>query len=122
MAVLPRDRDSRKAAFCPSHAQEFPSGLPDFDKVYEVLSASPQSAPPLNEALARRFVSWPGDTVAPQSVLAWRDPAGCHMRVLLPKMPNWATIEYLLMLGEDFSALLPAPDHRQEHHCGRNGF
>jgi hypothetical protein len=111
MAVLPRDRDaiSGKTAFCPSQAREFPSGLPDFDNRYEVLSANPQSAPPLSPALARRFVSWPGNAVAPQSVLAWRDPAGCHVRLHLPKMANWATIEYLLLLGEDFCARLPTP-------------
>lgn len=112
MAVLPRDRKSvsGKTDLCPSQAREFPSGLPDFDTVYEVLAATPQlSASPLSESLAKRFVKWPGDTVAPQSVLAWRDPAGCHLRVHLPKMPNWSTIEYMLTLGEDFCASLPTP-------------
>ena len=97
MAVLPRDRKSvsGKTDLCPSQAREFPSGLPDFDTVYEVLAATPQlTASPLSSGLAKRFVTWPGDTVAPQSVLAWRDPAGCHLRVHLPKMPNWSTIEY----------------------------
>ena len=112
MAVLPRDRKSvsGKTDLCPSQAREFPSGLPDFDTVYEVLAATPQlTASPLSSGLAKRFVTWPGDTIAPQSVLAWRDPAGCHLRVHLPKMPNWSTIEYLLMLGEDFCASLPTP-------------
>ena len=112
MAVLPRDRKSvsGKTNLCPSQAKEFPSGLADFDTVYEVLAAAPQlTASPLSEGLAKRFVQWPGDTVAPQAVLAWRDPAGCHLRVHLPRMPNWSTIEYLLMLGEDFCASLPTP-------------
>ena len=112
MAVVPRDHKSvsGKTDICPSQAREFPSGLPDFDTVYEVLAAAPQvSGPPLGPGLAKRFVKWPGDTIAPQSVLAWRDPAGCHLRVHLPKMPNWSTIEYLLMLGEDFCASLPTP-------------
>jgi len=112
MAVLPRDRKavSGKTNVCPSPAREFPSGLPDFDTVYEVLAATPQlSTSPLSPGLAKKFLKWPGDTIAPQSVLAWRDPAGCHLRVHLPKMPNWSTIEYLLMLGEDFCATLPTP-------------
>jgi hypothetical protein len=112
MAVLPRDRQvvSDKTGICPSQAREFPSGLPDFDTVYEVLAATTQlSASPLSPGLAKRFLNWPGDTVAPQSVEAWRDPAGCHLRVQLPKMPNWSTIEYLLTLGEDFCASLPTP-------------
>jgi hypothetical protein len=112
MAVLPRDRKSvsGKAGLFPSHAREFPSGVADFDTVYEVLAATPElSRPPLSPALAKRFVKWPGGTVAPQSVQAWRDPAGCHLRVHLPKMPNWSTIEYLVMLGEDFCASLPTP-------------
>jgi len=112
MAILPRDRKavSSKTDICPSQAREFPSGLADFDTVYEVLAATPRlSTSPLSPGLAKKFVKWPGDTVAPQSVLAWRDPAGCHLRVHLPKMPNWSTIEYLLMLGEDFCASLPTP-------------
>jgi hypothetical protein len=112
MAVLPRDHKAvtGKTDLCPSQAREFPSGLADFDTVYEVLSATPQlSASPLSTGLAKRFLKWPGDTVAPQSFLAWRDPAGCHLRVHLPKMPNWSTIEYMLMLGEDFCASLPTP-------------
>jgi hypothetical protein len=112
MAVLPRDRKSVsvRTDLCPSQAREIPSGLPDFDTVYEVLAATTQlSASPLSESLAKRFVNWPGDTVAPRSLLAWRDPAGCHLRVHLPKLPNWSTIEYMLMLGEDFCASLPTP-------------
>jgi hypothetical protein len=112
MAVLPRDRQSvsGKTNLCPSHAREIPSGLPDFDTVYEVLAATTQvSVAPLSAGLAKRFLNWPGGTIAPQSVLAWRDPAGCHIRVQLPKMPNWSTIEYMLTLGEDFCASLPTP-------------
>jgi hypothetical protein len=112
MAVLPRDRKSvaGKTDLCPSQAREFPSGLPDFDALYEVLAATTQlSAPHLGPDLAKRFVKWPGGTVVPQSVQAWRDPAGCHLRVHLPKMPNWSTIEYMLVLGEDFCASLPTP-------------
>jgi hypothetical protein len=125
MAVLPRDRKSvsGKTDLCPSQAREFPSGLPDFDTVYEVLAATTQvSASPLSASLAKRFMTWPGDTVAPKSVLAWRDPAGCHLRVHLPKMPNWSTIEYMLMLGEDFCASLPTPVLAGASATGRASF
>jgi hypothetical protein len=112
LAVLPRNRGDffGKADLRPPAAREFPSGQPDFDTAYEVLAtAAPVSAPPLNPAVAKRFVAWPEQTIAPQSVLAWRDPAGCHLRVHLAKMPNWATIEYLLLVGEDFCSCLPSP-------------
>ncbi len=52
---------SGKANLRPPAAREFPSGLPTSTLSYEVLAATtPVSAPPLNPALAKRFVTWPG--------------------------------------------------------------
>jgi hypothetical protein len=59
--------------------------------------------------LAERFVKWPKNTVAPDPVAAWRDQSGFHVEAHLSKMSNWATIEYLLNLGEDMCAQLPTP-------------
>lgn len=112
LVVLPRDANWEFGVSTPSvpGAREFPSGLADFDAAYKVLAASRQvSGPPLTPALAERFVKWPKNTVAPNPVLAWRDESGFHVEAHLSRMSNWATIAYLLDLGEDMCAQLPTP-------------
>lgn len=112
LVVAPRDERWECVVSAPSlpEAHEFPSGLADFDAVYKVLAAPGQaSGPPLTPELAQRFVKWPKNTIAPNSVAAWRDQSGFHVEAHLSKMSNWATIEYLLGLGEDMCAQLPAP-------------
>lgn len=108
LAILPRE--SALNHLCTATTRELATGLPDFDAVFKLLVLSPQiSASPLNPALAARFLKWPRNTVTPRSVAAWRDESGCHLEAHLPNSANWATIEYLVALGEDFCATLPAP-------------
>jgi hypothetical protein len=112
LVVMPRDGRGESAVSAASltEAQEFPSGLVDFDAAYKILAAPRQlSGPPLTPALAERFVKWPKNTVAADPVAAWRDQSGFHVEAHLSKMSNWATIEYLLSLGEDMCAQLPTP-------------
>jgi len=111
LVVVPRNAKWESSLASPSlpEAREFPSGLVDFDAAYKVLANPGQvSSPPVTPALAERFVKWPKDTVAPNPVTAWRDQSGFHVEAHLPKMSNWATIEYLLTLGEEMCAQLPA--------------
>jgi hypothetical protein len=92
-------------------AREFPSGLSAFDAAYQVLALPRQiRQSPLDPALAERILHWPPDTVAPHSVLVWRDPFGLYFQARLPAPPNWATIRYFLALAEDFCVRLPAPE------------
>jgi len=112
VAVLPRDGSGRPAAIASRQAEmrEFPTGVPGFDSMYEVIAIPWQlSVPPLNPALAERFLNWPKDTVVQHDVRAWRDASGCHLEARLPGMPSRETIRHFLVLGEDFSARLPAP-------------
>ena len=109
LVVVPRDQTWESAV--PTHsmldAREFPSGLADFDAAYKVLVPPRQmSIPPLNPALAERFVKWPGDTAAPNPVAAWRDESGFHVEAHLSRM-SWASVEHLLNLGEDMCERLP---------------
>src|SRR6267154_342061 len=56
------------------HAQEMPSGLAAFDAAYRVLVLTKQfSQPPVEATLAGHILHWPENTIAPHSVLAWRD-------------------------------------------------
>jgi hypothetical protein len=112
LAVVPRKgrRSAPIVALQSGESREFPSGLTAFDARYEVLASARQvSAAPLDEAIAERFLKWPKNTVQPHVMLAWRDQSGCHVEAHLPAMPNWSTIQYLVFLGEDFCARLPAP-------------
>jgi hypothetical protein len=116
---MPPGLESRVAAFSGTlantigfyrQAQEVPSGLPAFDAAYQVLALPRQlRPPPLDPALAERFLHWPSDTIAPHSVLTWRDPFGLQLQARLPAPPDWATVSYFLTLAEDFCARLPAP-------------
>ena len=112
LAVVPRNDKWESSLAAPSlpEAREFPSGLADFDAAYKVLANPWQvSNPPVTPELAERLVKWPRNTVTPKPVAAWRDQAGFHVEAHLSRMSNWATIEYLLTLGEDMCAQLPAP-------------
>jgi hypothetical protein len=91
--------------------REFPSGLPAFDKAYQTLALPERFAkPPLDAGLAERILHWPADTIAPQSLLVWRDPTGLHFQARLPAPPTWSTLCYFLSLAEDFCRHLPAPE------------
>lgn len=112
LVVAPRDERWEAVISTPSlpEAREFPSGLADFDAEYKVLAAPRQVAgPPVSPVLAQRIVKWPKNAVAPNPVAAWRDQSGFHVEAHLSRMSNWATIEYLLSLGEDMCAQLPTP-------------
>ena len=92
------------------HAQELPSGVAEFDAAYRILALPTQFAnSPVDSSLAGRILHWPADSVAPHSVLAWRDAFGFCMDARLPGPANWNTISYLASLAEDLSARLPAP-------------
>jgi hypothetical protein len=110
LVVVPRDERWESVLTIPTllDAIEFPSGAADFDASYKVLVA-PRQLPtqPLNPALAKRFVKWPKNAVAPNPMAAWRDQSGFHVEAHLSKM-NWATVEHLLILGEGISERLPA--------------
>jgi hypothetical protein len=88
-------------------AHEVRSGVADFDALYEV-RARQTSYPPVDAALAGRILHWPADAVAPQSMVAWRDPFGFNCNVRLPGPPNWATVDWLAGVGSDCAARLPA--------------
>jgi len=135
LAVLPRDPQSRGPALVihalPSgalarvaafsgtaasavaflqDASEVTSGLPDFDAAYRILAVPQRIAPPLlDAALANQILRWPADTIAPHSVLAWRDPFAFHLQARLPATPNWATVSYFVALAEAFVLQLPPP-------------
>ena len=91
-------------------AQDLPSGVAAFDAAYQVL-ALPQRVrqAPVEPALAKRMMDWPGDSIRPHSLLAWRDPFGLVLEARLPAPANWATVSYVLALGEDLCGRLPAP-------------
>lgn len=111
LVLAPRDERRTSLVSTPRlpEAREFPTGLAEFDSAYKVLAAPGQVSGPVTPALAQRFVTWPKNAVPPDPVAAWRDQSGFHVEAHLPKMSNWATIEYLLGLGEDMCAQLPTP-------------
>src|SRR4029077_4248006 len=77
------------------HAQELPTGLSTFDSAYRVLVLTKQFGnPPVDAALAERILHWPPDTIAPHSVLAWRDAFGFCVDARLPGPANWNTVSY----------------------------
>ena len=124
LAVVPRDPqvDSAMTHARPGQLGETASGLPAFDAMFRVFSMSRQSSGlPLQPEIAARFLSWPRNTVAPHAFAAWRDDSGCHLQAHLPAMANWATIEYFVVLGEDFCATLPAPSFFHNY-CGKPQF
>ena len=90
-------------------AREQPSHLESFDDAYRI-SVVPSfgDRTPVDIELAGNILHWPANTVAAHSILAWRDPFGLHLRARLPAPPNWATIKYLLSIGEGLLARLPA--------------
>jgi hypothetical protein len=92
-------------------ARDLPSGLATFDAAYQVLALPQRVAhSPVEPALAQRIMDWPADSLRPHSVLAWRDPFGLVFEARLPAPANWATVTYLLALGEDLCARLPAAE------------
>ena len=91
-------------------AQELPSGLAAFDAAYRVLVLTKQfSQPPVDATLAGHILHWPENTIAPHSMLAWRDAFGFCVDARLPEAPNWNTVCYLASLAEELCARVPAP-------------
>jgi hypothetical protein len=89
-------------------ARDLPSGVAAFDAAYRV-SALPQvQHSPIEPGLAKRILDWSGDAIHPHSVLAWRDPFGLVFEARLPAPANWATVLYLVSLGEELSERVPA--------------
>ena len=88
-------------------AREMPLGVAEFDLAYEVKVTS-HAASLMDAALAARMLHWPAGTVAPHSMIAWRDPSGFHCKARLPEPPNLETIEWLAGLAEDCAVRLPA--------------
>jgi hypothetical protein len=92
------------------NAQELPSGLAAFDAAYEVLVLPKQfGKPPVEAALGERILHWPASSIAPHSVLAWRDAFGLHVQARLPAPSNWGAVSYLASLAEELCARVPAP-------------
>jgi hypothetical protein len=92
------------------NAQELPSGLAAFDAAYEVLVLPKQfGKPPVDAALGERILHWPADTIAPHSMIAWRDAFGLHVDARVPAPANWSTVSYLASLAEEMCARVPAP-------------
>jgi hypothetical protein len=91
-------------------ARDLPSGVAAFDAAYKV-SALPQvQRSPIETGLAKRILDWPCDAIQPRSVLAWRDPFGLVFEARLPAPANWATVSYLVTLGEEFCERVPASE------------
>jgi hypothetical protein len=88
-------------------ARKMPLGVAEFDLMYEV-KVTRNAASPVDEALAARILHWPIGTVAPHSMIAWRDPSGFHCKARLPQPPTLETIEWLAGLAEDCAARVPA--------------
>ena len=92
-------------------AREVPSAVAAFDATYQVLVLPERiQHAPVGPALAKRILDWPGEAIHPHSVLAWRDPFGLVFEARLPAPANWATVSYLLTLGEELCEPLPAPE------------
>lgn len=117
---MPEGVESRVAAFSDvfageigfyRQARELPSGLPAFDAAYRILVLPEQiRRSPVDAALADRMLNWPAKAIRPHSLLCWRSPYGIHLQARLPGPPNWATVSYLLALGEEMIARIPPPE------------
>jgi hypothetical protein len=89
-------------------AAETPAGVPEFDAAYQVMLRPEQiSKPVVDASLADRILHWPADTVAPHSMLIWRDPFALHCQARLPAQPNWATVLWLLGIAETCTSRIP---------------
>ncbi len=98
-------------------AREEPSGLAAFDAAYQILTRPGRMVQPLiDPALAARILQWPADSIAPHSVLAWRDPFGVHLHVRLPEPPNWPNVAYAASLGEEWAMHVPPPATKTTPH------
>ncbi len=105
-ALLPRPAGTHQ--FVPEGC-EISSGLAAFDAAYQVTGAVHISQRPIDSAFAERLLDWPAASIAPHSVLAWRDPFGLRVEFRLPAPPNWATITYAVAAAEHLVARLPPP-------------
>jgi hypothetical protein len=89
--------------------KEMPSGMAAFDAAYHVVALPGAFGnAPIGTGLAGRILKWPADAVAAHSILAWRDPFGLHVQVRLPGAANWATICYVVEIGEELCGRVPA--------------
>jgi len=90
------------------HAEELPSGHPEFDARYRILVSPQQFRQPLiDSALAERILQCPSDAIAPHSVLAWRQPFAFEVEARLLGPPNWSTVSWLISLANDLIARVP---------------
>ena len=116
---MPEGAESRVAAFSDvmageigfyRQAGELASGLPAFDAIYRILALPERlRRSPVDPSLAERMLNWPADAVRPIAVLCWRSPYGLNLQARLPGPPNWATVSWLLKLGEEMAARIPPP-------------
>jgi hypothetical protein len=148
VAIIPRDEKHTRAALAASaqaeswvsrvsqtlagavhfisHSQESPSGFEPFDYAYQVLLVPESSRKPLvDSALAKKWLNWPGDSVPVHSLLAWRDPFGFVVEARVVGPANWATVSYLLDLGEELVRRMPVgnvpagPQHAMDRMIGK---
>jgi hypothetical protein len=98
-------------------APESPSGVAEFDRVYQVTAPNNHFRAPLVDAnLAKRILEWPPNAVKAHSVLAWRDRFGLHFQARLAGPPNWETIRYFLEVSEALTQRIPAGSVPSEAH------
>jgi hypothetical protein len=111
VAILPRNNKfpPEQLPFLEA-SQKVPTGVASFDERYDALRTPGNGGlVPLDSELARRFLKWPNQALNPLALWAWRDPEGCHLVASMTAMPDWNTTRYLIAIGEDFCARLPAP-------------
>jgi hypothetical protein len=100
---------ARKIGFY-REAKELLSGVRNFDAAYQILALLDRiHQSPVDTTLAERILRWPADALQPHSMRSWRDAYGLHIEARLPGPPNWATVSYLVALGEDLIARVPPP-------------
>jgi hypothetical protein len=81
-------------------------GVPGFDAAYQVMSRQ-ISKPVVDASLADRILHWPADSVAPHSILIWRDRFALHCQARLPAPPNWATVSWFLGIADACASRIP---------------
>ena len=114
--TVPAATETRVAAFSSTlasaigflqGAREFPTGVLPFDERYEVLALPSQQKPPVGAPLAEQILRWPAESIAPHSILAWRDPFGFHLKARLPAPPNSFTVLHFVGIAETCTAAIP---------------
>jgi hypothetical protein len=99
--AIPVGAEARIAPF-----GEAPTGVPGFDAAYQVMSRQ-SSKPVVDASLADRILHWPADSVAPHSILIWRDRFALHCQARLPAPPNSATVSWFLGIAAACASRIP---------------